>query len=103
MTNSLIKWDIYEISTEHFPITGMMVRGRIRKFCLQNNINVLAENTEDLDKQVRFAIITNENPQPLIDFIKKIIPDSSVKLVRENVPNPILSKLKVNIESRYKI
>ena len=99
----IINWDIYEIRTESTPINGVMLRGRIRKFCLINNRNVLAENTEDIEKSVRFAVPTGEDVSQIIEFLNKLLPDATIELVRENVPNPVLSKLKVNIEDRYTI
>jgi hypothetical protein len=101
MTMELIKWDIYEIQTKTTPITGVMLRGRIRKFCLENNRNVLAENTKDIENSVRFAIPSGEDCSAIKKYLNKIIPNVSVELVRENIPNPVLSKLKVNIEDRY--
>ena len=97
----IIKWDIYEIQTETTPINGVMLRGRIRKFCLENNRNVLAENTQDIEKSVRFAIPSGEDVSAIKEYLNKIIPDVSIELVRENIPNPVISKLKVNIEDRY--
>lgn len=57
MFNQLLKWNIYEISTDKTSITGAMFRGRIRKLGLENNFNVLVENAEDIENRVRFAII----------------------------------------------
>ena len=44
MYQELLKWDIYEIKTKSTPTTGVMLRGRIRKFCLENKRNVLVLN-----------------------------------------------------------
>ena len=101
MYKEIIKWDIYEVQTESTPITRVMCRGRVRKFCLSNNRNVLVENTQDNEKSVRFAIPTGEDPSDIIFFLNKILSDVKIELVSENVPNPVLSKLKVNIEDRY--
>ncbi len=101
MISEIIKWDIYEIRTKSTPINGVMLRGRIRKLCLENNRNVLAENTEDIEKSVRFAVPSEENPTLIIAYLKEVISDVTVDLVRENIPNPVLSKLKVNITKRY--
>ncbi len=101
MHKEIINWNIYEIKTKSTPINGVMLRGRIRKFCLENNRNVLAENTQDIEKSVRFAIPSGEDPSAIQEYLKKILPDVSIDLVRENIPNPVLSKLKVNIEDRY--
>ena len=35
--------------------------------------------------------------------LNSILSDVNINLVLENVPNPVLSKLKVNIEDRYKL
>ena len=37
------------------------------------------------------------------EFLNNLLPDATIELVRENVANPVLSKLKVNIEDRYTI
>ena len=103
MNKKLVSWDIYEIQTKETSINGVMLRGRIRKLCLELNRNVLVENTQDIEKSVRFAIPSKEDPVEIIDYLRKILPDVSVSLVLENTPNPILSKLKVNIEDRYSL
>mgnify|MGYP001588851455 CR=1 FL=1 len=96
----VIKWDIYEI-TAASPITGVMLRGRIRKLCLKNNKNVLVENAKDIEGAVRFAIPAGEEVSMIITYLNKVLPDIKVEKVRESIPNPILSKLKVNLEDRY--
>lgn len=101
MFKEIIKWDIYEIRTESAPLSGVMLRGRIRKFCLENNRNVLVENAQDIEESVRFAIPVGENPADINLYLSKILPDVKIELIRENIPNPVLSKLKVNIENRY--
>ena len=53
----LLKWQLYEISSDTSSLNGVMLRGRIRKFGLENNIDVLAENTEDTENGVRFATL----------------------------------------------
>ncbi len=97
----IITWDIYEIRTKLTSITGVMFRGRIRKFCLEKNRNVLVENTQDVEKSVRFAIPAGENPSEIKEYIHTISPDATIELIKDNIPNPVLSKIKVNIESRY--
>ncbi len=97
MLMKLIKWDIYEIQTKATSITGVMLRGRIRKFCLEKNRNVLTENTQDIEESVRFAVPSGEDVSIIKEYLNKIIPSALVELVRENIPNPVLSKLKVNI------
>jgi hypothetical protein len=101
MPMEMIKWDIYEIQTETTLIHGIMLRGRIRKFCLEHKRNVLAENSQDVKNSVRFAIPCGEDVSVITEYLHKIIPDVSVRLVRANSPNPVLSKLNVNVEDRY--
>ncbi len=101
MYQELLKWDIYEIRTKSTPITGVMLRGRIRKFCLENKRNVLVENAQEIKGSVRFAIPSGEDPSMIQKYINKILSDASINLVEENIPNPVLSKLKVNVEDRY--
>jgi len=101
MTSTLIYWDIYEIQTKETPIHGVMLRGRIRKLCLEKNRNVLVENTQDKENVVRFAIPSKENPSFITNYLCNIFPDVFVNKVEENIPNPVLSKLKVNITKRY--
>ncbi|MEX1014062.1 MAG: hypothetical protein WDZ80_02795 [Candidatus Paceibacterota bacterium] len=103
MADNLVSWDIYEISTKTTPINGVMLRGRIRKLCLENNTNVLVENTQDVDGRVRFAVINGESPTDIVNYLNKILPDVKIELVKENVVNPVLSKLKVNIKERYNL
>ncbi len=101
MFQKIILWDIYEIHTTKTSINGVMFRGRIRKFCLKNKRNVLVENAEDITGIVRFSIPHKENSSEIEKYLHTLAPDISIKLIREKIPNPILSKLKVNIESRY--
>ena len=68
-----------------------------------NKINLLTENTSDEEGKVRFAVIENSDVSSVVNKIKEMIPDSEVNLIREKVVNPVLSKLKVNDESRYTI
>lgn len=97
----LLSWDIYEIQTEETPINGVMLRGRIRKLWLENWINVLAENTQDIEASVRFALLHWEDASIIIDYLRSIIKDVTINLVLEWVHNPVLSKLKINREERY--
>ena len=103
MSENSIYWNIYEIKTQFSSINGVMLRGKIRKLCLENKRNVLVENTEDIEKSVRFAIPINDDPFLIKEYLNSILSDVNINLVLENVPNPVLSKLKVNIEDRYKL
>lgn len=69
ISEKLIKWDIYEIKTETTPINGLMLRGRIRKFYLEKNRNVLVENIEDIENSVCFAIPTNEDSSEINKYV----------------------------------
>lgn len=88
--NTLLEWQIYEISAEKSSLNGVMLRGRLRKFGIENGIDLLAENTEDADNGVRFAVLDEANSQRISDYIESIIPDSKVSLVATDVVNPVL-------------
>ncbi len=97
----LLLWDIYEIASSE-SLQGVMLRGRLRKFAIQEHVNLLTENDGD-GAIVRFAIIGDSDPESISAFVRSIIPDAVVTLVRKTVPNPVLSKLKVNEDARYTI
>lgn len=101
MKKELIKWDIYEIKTETTQINGVMLRGRIRKLCLESDRNVLVENTEDIENSVRFAVPTGEDSSEIEKYILSVAPDANIDQVMASISNPVLSKLKVNQEERY--
>ena len=103
MNKGLIKWNLYEISTSSSSIKGVMLRGRIRKFCLLNNKNIFVENASDDENKVRFAVIDNTDVSDINEKIKEMIPDAKIELIRKHICNPVLSKLKVNLEERYKL
>lgn len=96
-----IKWNIYEIQSNAETLHGVMLRGRIRKFTIENEITCLTENASDQENTVRFAIPEDIEPIKITDFIQSLIPDSVVKVALESVENPVLSKLKINDISRY--
>ena len=100
---SILSWDIYEIRSSEEMLHGVMLRGRIRKFCVENKINCLVENASDKESVVRFAVLTGVNYKPVHDFIMTIVPTVDIVKVLENVVNPVLSKLKVNDLSRYSL
>lgn len=99
--NKMISWDIYTVQPTTDPITGVKFRGRVRKYCVGRRCNVLLENAEDQEGCVRFAIPAGENPDDIIEYIKSLVPTVTVELSEQGVHNPVLSKLKVNILSRY--
>ncbi|HMO78796.1 MAG TPA: hypothetical protein PJ997_00895 [Candidatus Paceibacterota bacterium] len=95
------KWDIYEITTTETPIHGVMLRGRIRKYAMANNINLLTENASDKENTVRFAVEKDFDPKEIVAFIIEVVPDAEITLIQKELVNPVLSKMKVNIEDRY--
>lgn len=99
----MIEWNIYEITTKQSLIHGVMLRGRIRKFSLENNIELLVENATDKINCVRFALCDVVNFDLVAGFVENIITDSTISIVLSNIKNPVLSKLKVNKEDRYSI
>ncbi len=82
-----------------------MLRGRIRKLCLENlHINCMAENAEESDtpNSVRFAVLHKEEKiEEIKTYIYSVLPDANIELVLPKVKNPVLSKLKCNLEGRY--
>ena len=101
MPKSLIDWDIYEIKTKSSSITKVMLRGRIRKLGLESNQNVLVENVEDSENTVRFAVPSGEDISEIKEYLERILSDVSVEKIKKNIRNPVLSKIKVNLEERY--
>ena len=99
--NTLNLYNLYEIYSPTQPLHGVMFRGRIRKLCLEKGMNVLVENATDKENVVRFAVLEDDDPQVICDYIESIIPDADISLCLPRIPNPILSKLKNNNESRY--
>jgi len=104
MKSGLYTWDIYEISSDE-KLQGIKFRGRIRKFGLVNGINVLAENVspKDAENRVRFAVLSGEDVDKIVWFVKSLFPSAKVELVLSNVKNPVISRLKINDESKYEI
>ena len=99
----LLYWDIYEIRTRGSAINGVMLRGRIRKLGLEKQFNVLVENTQDTENGVRFAVLEEASAEQVSSYLHSILKDAIVKRVAESVANPVLSKVKVNQESRYEL
>jgi len=97
----ILSWNIYQITANETLIKGVMLRGKLRKLALEKNTNLLVENASDLENCVRFALLSENEPSLFMKYINSVIPDSKITLVSENVKNPVLSKLKVNLESRY--
>ena len=61
------------------------------------------ENASDEENVVRFALLANSDPKQIVDFVKSLIPEAVITESLKNIPNPVLSKLKVNDHSRYDI
>ncbi len=97
----LIHWDFYEIRSTHIPLHGIKLRGKIRKFTIENGITCLMENASDEENLVRFALVSDFDPKLVIDFVKIVLSEAVVTHSLKNIPNPVLSKLKVNDTSRY--
>lgn len=100
---SLFLWNIYEITTKNTEIHGVMLRGRIRKLGLEKGFNVLCENASDTQNCVRFAVLSTNDADIVTNYLQSIIPDVYITNTNLSVANPVLSKLKVNHEERYKI
>lgn len=102
---NMLYWDIYQVNSESQNLIGVKFRGTVRKFAIENNIILLAENAQDEENTVRFALIENTYEQELLEkitaFMRTIVSDGEVKQVLNSVPNPILSKLKNNDLTRY--
>ena len=99
--SELLKWHVYEISSKDESLNGVMLRGRIRKFGLENEINVLAENTEDVENGVRFATLDSESGDRVSEYVQSLISGVVINLIQDGLANPVLSKMKVNKEERY--
>lgn len=99
----LLLRNVYNVKSTQEPITWVKFRWRVRKYWILVEQNVLVENSENGEEEVRFAIQSGEDPQKIVDFIRSMIPNVEIELVLENIPNPVLSKFKVNDESRYDI
>lgn len=103
MNKELIIWDIYEVRPSSTPVTWVSFRWRLRKFAVEKNINLLVENTEDIVWSTRFALISWESSEEIKSYIFKKYLGTQIELVMKDTPNPILSKLRTNIESRYEL
>lgn len=98
-----LTWDIYEINSDANTLHGVMLRGRIRKFAIENGITCLTENASDKENVVRFALLNNDEPIRIFEFVQSLIPGAVIEKVLESIENPVLSKLKVNDITRYSI
>jgi len=82
-------------------LNGIKLRGRIRKFTIENNIACLVENASDEENVVRFALLADSDPEQIVDFVKNLVPQVEIVESLKKIPNPVLSKLKVNDLTRY--
>lgn len=98
---ALLYRDIYDIMADQTSLNGVMLRGRLRKLWLQYGQNIILENTSDRENGVRFGLLTGESPEIVETYLHSLADDITIVLVQEKVPNPILSKLKVNQQERY--
>lgn len=103
MTEKMLSWDIYEISTEAESVNGVMLRGRIRKLGIENGFNVLAENTTDVENGVRYAVLDKKDGEVVSKYVSSVIGGCTISLVAESVVNPVLSKMQVNVAERYEL
>ena len=99
----MLQWNIYEISSQTHKLHAVKCRGRIRKFANQSQINLLTENASDKENVVRFAVLVDQDPAKIIDFIRSLFDHVKVTVAETNISNPVLSKLKINIDNRYEI
>ena len=99
----LLKWRMYEVTADASSLNGVMLRGRIRKFGIEHGLNVLVENAEDKENGVRYAVMNANDGDQIGEYIRSVVFDARVTPVGENIVNPVLSKLKVNLEDRYTI
>ena len=101
----MLYWDIFQVNSATENLIGVKFRGSLRKYAIENDFVLLAENAQDEENAVRFALIENTYEEELLEkitaFIRTIISDGEVKQVLNNVSNPILSKLKNNDISRH--
>lgn len=98
----LLDWSVFEVTSVN-DLQGVMFRGRLRKFALEKGINLITENDEKDNNCVRFAILISESEhiRSIIDFIKEKIDKVAIVQLVGDFQNPVLSKLKVNDQSRY--
>jgi hypothetical protein len=97
----MLSWDVYEITSEENSLTGVKLRGTLRKFAIENQIDLIPENAEDQPNTVRYSILANASNKIILSFISNLIPDATVIKVLTCVQNPVSSKLKINDKSRY--
>jgi hypothetical protein len=103
MKVSLLHWHVYDVTATKSALNGVQLRGRTRKFAIERGINMLMENTEDMSNAVRFAVLNEHDARVVTEYIQSIVEDAQVGLAKENVHNPVLSKITVNNPDKYTI
>lgn len=97
----MLAWKVFEITTKGTVIHGIMLRGRLRRLALEKEGDLLIENASDKENCVRFAVVDLDMVDEIEQYLGKIVPDFRLEKIMDEVSNPVLSKLKVNIEDRY--
>ncbi len=97
----LLLWNVYNVRHVSTELTNIKLRGTLRKFAIEHGVNVLVENATDEDNCVRVATLAENDTEAIRAFLKTTIRGVTVDLILSQVPNPVLSKLKVNELSRY--
>ena len=99
----ILHWEFYEIRSPKVLLHGIKLRGRIRKFTIEKEITCLMENASDEENVLRFALLADSDPQLVFEFIKGLKFEVVISDSLKDVPNPVLSKLKVNDLTRYEV
>lgn len=89
MTN-LLYWDVYQITCADQSLTGVKLRGTLRKYALEHGRNLLTENASDADNCVRFSVLAGEDANEIVSHLRTIVPTADVSMVLTAVPNPVL-------------
>ena len=100
---TLLLWDLYQIKAKKTSLTGVMLRGRLRKLAIQEGRNMLVENAQDEKNCARFAVLNGQEIRTITDYLKQLGSDITIANCITGVQNPVLSKLQVNDETRYKL
>lgn len=101
MKIELLHWLVFDVTATDSALNGVQLRGRTRKFAVEQGINMLIENTEDASNAVRFAVLNEDDARIISDYITSLASDAQIVLARNNVPNPVLSKITVNNPDKY--
>lgn len=99
----ILSWDIYELRCDSEALHGVKMRGRIRKFTVENKITCLTENASDEENVVRFAVLAETDATQIYEFLKSVLPAIRMTESLKGIHNPVLSKLTINDLTRYEI